>query len=538
MTDLLSITIPELILVGAACVLFFLGCSRRTAARGVAAWLALGALLSALVVSVYALFSAVVPVEMVSGSLRLDNFGRYIRVLGLAVGVILLLLAWPTRADRTGNSALRFGGDAGEFYAMFLLSIAGLLLVAVADDLIVLFLALELMSIPTYIMVSISRPIAAAQEAAVKYFFLGALSIAVMLLGFSYLYGSTGQIRFAEMSAVLRRSMEATGALPRWQMFGVILVLIGFAYKMAAFPLHFYAGDVYEGAATPVTAFLAFVPKTAGFVALIRLLTVVGGDHFMLPPQILTFLWVLAALTMTIGNVLALLQNNVKRVMAYSSVAHSGYMLVGIAALFPHLQRPDPRPLALSGVLFYLAAYGIMNCGVFGVLMLLPARDGRDDSAETFTDLAGQGWRHLGLGLGMAACCLSLIGIPLTVGFLGKLMLIRPALAGGLTWLAIILVINAAVSATYYLHIIGAMFLRPEGAVGEQALSGGAAVRRPQFAVGLGVVLSVTGTLLFGAVPPAAQILTYGAELGAEISCAQPIAPAATGPGRVAADSP
>jgi NADH-quinone oxidoreductase subunit N len=251
----------------------------------------------------------------------------------------------------------------------------------------------------------------------------------------------------------------------------------------------------------------------------------IGGPTFtLLPPSIVTLLWILAAITMSIGNVLALLQNNVKRVLAYSSVAHSGYMLVGLAAM-----HTVPRE-ALAGVLFYLAAYGIMNTGAFGVLMLLPPRDGRDDAAETFEDLAGQGRRHVGLGLAMAVCCFSLIGIPLTVGFLGKLLLIKPALNGGLTWLAIILIINAAVSAAYYLRIVAALFLRTDGPTTAATAVAGIQATQPQFAVRLGVVLSVLLTLVFGAIPPAAQMLTANATTGSQISAQAPAEPAAPAP--------
>jgi len=400
-------------------------------------------------------------------------------------------------------------------------------LTAVADDLIVLFLALELVSIPTYVMVSISRRIPAAQEAAVKYFFLGALSIAIMLFGFSYLYGTTGHIHFAQMSAVFQSTLHAAGTLPAWQMLAIILTVIGFAYKMAAFPLHFYAGDVYEGAATPVTAFLAFVPKTAGFVALIRLLQVVGGDTFAVPTQLTTFLAVLAAITMFVGNVLALLQQNIKRILAYSSIAHTGYMLVGITALtstrsLQLLGLPTARDTALAGVLFYLAAYGLMNSAAFGVLMLLPSRSSPDDSAETFSDIASQGRRHIALGLAMAVSCFSLIGIPLTVGFLGKVMLIRPAFSASLAWLAILLIINAAISASYYLHIVASMFLRSESPGIEQVPTPAPIAMQPQFPVALGIFLSVATTIAFGAVPPAITTLTYGAEMGAQAIVAAP----------------
>src|SRR5688500_13170765 len=289
MGQLLSILAPELVLSAAACVLFMLGCFRGRGVRMVAPFLALAALVVVLVMQAYfgGTDAASATGDDRTSSIRIDHLGHYIRMIGVAIAIVLLLLAWPARGDAEGNSALRYGADGPEFYALMLLSVAGLLLTAVANDLIVLFLALELVSIPTYVMVSVSRPLAVAQEAGVKYFFLGALSVALMLFGFSYLYGTTGEINFAALSDKLAASMrENGGVLPAWQMLGVLLVIVGFAFKMAAFPLHFYAGDVYEGAATPVTAFLAFTPKTAGFVALIKLLFVIGGSNFDLPPKI------------------------------------------------------------------------------------------------------------------------------------------------------------------------------------------------------------------------------------------------------------
>ena len=514
MSELLSNLAPELILTVVACVLFLLGCFRHRGARTVAPFLALAALVLVLLLQIDfrdTSEDSIHRTTIVHG-VHVDSLSEYIRFISAALAIVLLLLAWPSRADGTGNSALQYGGDGPEFYGLFLFSIAGLLLVSAANDLIVLFLALELVSIPTYVMVSVSRPVPVAQEAGVKYFFLGALSVALMLFGFSYLYGTTGEISFPALSNKLRAAATVNGgALPAWETLAVLLVIVGFAFKMAAFPLHFYAGDVYEGAATPVTAFLAFVPKTSGFVALIKLLFILGGPRFDLPPKIVALLWVLAALTMTIGNVLALLQNNVKRVLAYSSIAHSGYMLVGIVALAKTNAPMD----ALHGVLFYLAAYGLMNAGAFGVLMLLPSRDNADDAAETYEDLAGQGRRHVGLGLAMAVSCFSLIGLPLTVGFFGKLFLIRPALQAGLIWLVIVTMINAAISAAYYLRIVATLFLRPEPTA-TTALADRAepAPLRRQFAVQLGVIVSVVGTLLFGSLPPATQVLVISAMKG------------------------
>jgi NADH-quinone oxidoreductase subunit N len=316
-------------------------------------------------------------------------------------------------------------------------------------------------------------------------------------------------------------------------MLAVVMLIAGFAFKMAVVPLHVYAGDVYQGAATPVTAFLSFVPKTSGFVALIKLLYAVGGANWALPPQIARLLWVMAALTMTFGNVLGLLQYNLKRLLAYSSIAHSGYMLAGIAALVgayhtvPEGNRAEVQHDALMGVIFYLTAYGIMNAAAFGVLMLLPSRDGRAGAAaETFEDIAGQGRRHVGLGLCMAIACFSLIGIPLTVGFLGKVLLIKPAWEAHNNWLVILIVINAAISAGYYLRIVGTMFLRdlPADSLSEPQIQ---PARSLPISLALGA--SVLGTVLLGTVLPLTNVFTTSAVLATRIDDGQGPAPIKAG---------
>jgi NADH-quinone oxidoreductase subunit N len=278
-------------------------------------------------------------------------------------------------------------------------------------------------------------------------------------------------------------------------MLAVLMLIGGFAFKIAAVPMHAYAGDVYQGAATPVTAFLAFVPKTTGFIALIKILWVAGGDSWSVPNQIVTLIAVLAVLTMTVGNVLGLLQNNIKRVLAYSSIAHTGYMLVGLSALLKSTDA-NTQAAALGGVLFYLTAYGVMNAGAFGVLMLLPSRNPKPaTTAETFDDIAGTGRENVGLGLAMAACCFSLTGIPLTVGFFGKVFLIQPALnTPGLTWLAIAMMVNAAISAAYYLRIVGTMFLKSEATMEAEAPER-VTIPAP---IGVAIALSVIGTLVLG----------------------------------------
>ncbi len=339
-------------------------------------------------------------------TLHVFHFAEYIKLITAGVSLLFVLLSWPTGPNATGNAALELGGDAGEFFALMLLSITGVFLVAGTNDIILLFLGIELASIPTYIMVSISRPLPVAQEAGVKYFFLGAMAAAIMLFGFSYLYGTTGQ---TQLDSIMRmwhpHNYNSAAAMTSWQMLAVLMVLAGFAFKVAAVPMHEYAGDVYQGAATPLTALLAFIPKISGIVAIIKILYVAAGPKWIAPDVLIKLMWVLAILTMSVGNVLGLLQVNIKRVMAYSSVAHTGYMFVGLTALLAAKGSPDIQRQALLGVLFYITAYGIMNAGVFGVLMLLPARGSTRygtpgtlrempptaGAAETYEDIAGQG---------------------------------------------------------------------------------------------------------------------------------------------------
>jgi NADH-quinone oxidoreductase subunit N len=460
MFELVRAILPEIVLCAVACVLLLMGVSLRPAVRRFAPVLAVAALVAAGMTQL-AVFAGNQPiVDFRWNTVRVYEFARYIKLLSCAIGVLLVLLAWPSDRQGTGGPAHQFGSEASEFFAFMLLSIAGIFFVAGANDIMLLFLGLELASIPTYIMVSISRPLAVAREAGVKYFFLGALAAALMLFGFSYLYGTTGT---TQLDAIATITASHSGLSP-WQTLAVVMLIVGFAFKMAVVPLHFYAGDVYQGAATPVTAFLSFVPKISGFVALLKILYAVTGGAWHADHYIVRLLWVLAVLTMTIGNVLGLVQVNVKRVMACSSIAHSGYMLVGVTALVS-TSNYEIQSAALAGVLFYLTAYGLTNIGAFGVLILLPGKQNIPaTSAETFDDLAGLGREHVLLGLAMAVSCFSLIGIPLTVGFFGKFLLILPAWRADLTWLVILLVANAAISAAYYLQIIGALFLGDETA--------------------------------------------------------------------------
>lgn len=561
--NLFSLLLPELLVTAAALVLFLLGVVKGPAGRKVAPWIALGGLIVGGIVAFLQLGGG--NESDFTGAIVAGDFSGYVKLITAGVGIILLLLCWPTNDDATGNRGLWFGHDAGEFFGLLLLSLVGIMLVAGANDTILLFMGIELASIPTYVLVVMGRPVPAAQEAGLKYFYLGAMSAAVMLLGFAYLYGATGTTNLSEISASFAGTLPLNDIFSAgtWRTVAIVLLLLGFAFKLAAVPLHLYAGDVYTGAATPVTALLSFVPKTTGIVATVKVLLAVSGGVTgeLVGGEVWKTLFFVSILTMTVGNAMALLTENLKRVMAYSSIAHSGYMLAALtvlAAAYPlagdgYIAR-DATLLAVSGVLFYLAAYGVMNSGVFGVLMMLPTRkvfidaDGNrrrlpTATAETYADLRGIGRRHPFLTAAMAVCCISLIGIPLTVGFLGKFFVIRPALqlaeAGGVTatwmyWLIGLTVLNAAVAAAYYLRIVSEMILLRSVEEEDADVEGIAyepppAPRQP-WPIVTATALSVIGIFLFGMFPFGIRILDNSADRAARA------VPLATVPTRVVPD--
>ncbi|MGA1225172.1 MAG: NADH-quinone oxidoreductase subunit N, partial [Phycisphaerales bacterium] len=297
-----------------------------------------------------------------------------------------------------------------------------------------------------------------AQEAAVKYFFLGALSAATFLYGFALLYGATGSLELGVIREVLA-AQAADGGISTMAMLGAVLAIIGIGFKLAAVPMHFYAPDVYEGASSATTAFLGFMPKIAGVLALIVLLSAIGyGGHSFeangtvqdvrgLPMPITGTLWMIAVLTMVLGNVGALLQRNVKRMLAYSSMAQSGYLIIGLIA------GPEA---GFNAVLFYLLGYGVTNTAMFAVLASLE-RNGED--VETLDDLSGLRTRHPVLAWMLAASAISLIGMPPLIGFFGKLALFASAIEAGQTVLVIIAAVNSAVSAFYYLQLVAVPML-------------------------------------------------------------------------------
>jgi len=465
---------PEIIMLtgGVACLL--IGLASKASVRRATVAVAAGTLVLAGVAAVIVSDPAFVSAERLAS---LSPMATYVKLAVVGIGLLLLMVAarvpeklhttinseQPTEDGRSWDPALAV---RGEFFGFFLFSLTGVMLCAGASDLAWLFLALELVSLPTYVMIAISRDKLEAQESAVKYFFLGALAVAIFLYGFALIYGATGFTTFAEIRATIVAQMAAGQGMSPLLILGIALSVIGISFKIAAAPMQFYAADVYEGAASPVTAFLAFVPKAAGFVSLILLLDLVRSPAGELPTQIVVLLSIMAAVTMTYGNVMGLLQTNLKRMLGYSSIAHSGYMIIGLLAA--STSTGSTLESGTAGILFYLVAYGLGNLGGFAVLACI---EKQGDEAQQIEDLNGLSQRNPILAAIMLISMLSLIGLPPMIGFIGKIYLFSPAVADHL-WLVVLAVINSAISGAYYLRVTAACYFgEPSKAAGSSEIT-------------------------------------------------------------------
>jgi len=462
---------PEMILFVAAVVVAILGLSKNHAVRASLPFVTCTALIASIVVVPFSWTSE----NAQTANLLLPMLGHFVKPLLAGVGVLLVLLSVGA-VDRQMEEALGRGRTAfdpqrvvrGEYYAFFLLSVMGAMLLCNAQDLIWLFLAIELVSLPTYIMVAIGGAGGRNHEAAVKYFFLGAMSTAVFLYGFALLYGSTGSLEFIAIRDALAAQAAGSG-IDSLAMIGLIMIILGFCFKITAVPMHFYAPDVYEGAPTHVAAFLAFVPKTAGFTAMILILTCVGwSGHALidsdgvripydgLPTPIAAILWMIAVLTMTLGNIGALLQKSVKRILAYSSVSHSGYLVLGLIA---------GSTGGIEAVYFYLLAYGVMTTASFAVLCAL---ERRGEEINLFSDLSGLRQRHPTMAWMLALSAASLVGLPPFIGFFGKIYLFIAAFEANQFTLVLAAVLNSAISGLYYLRLAIVPLVAPPSARSEE----------------------------------------------------------------------
>jgi NADH-quinone oxidoreductase subunit N len=482
MADRLWFLIPEFILLAGAMVCAIGGISSLAAIRRRTGFIACTFLLIALITVPFVYGQS----DRSHEETMLPELGMYIKAMVAFVG-LLLVATMGGLIDGGYERAIGAGKDrfdamrssSGEFHALLLLSLAGVMLICEARDLIWLFLALELVSLPTYVMVAMSRWSRTAQEAAMKYFFLGALSAALMLYGFALLYASTGTLVLQEITEAFAEQ-QAIGSLSVLAQVGMLLAIFGLLYKIAAAPMHLYAPDVYQGAASAVTAFLAFVPKTAGMIAIIILLSTIGWEDG-LPASIEMALWVVAVLTMILGNIGALLQRSAKRMLGYSSIAHSGYMLIGVIA------GPE---LGLQAVLVYLFVYGVTNTAAFATLASL-SRNGK--SVDSLEDLAGLYRTSPLAAAAMAVSCGSLLGVPPLLGFWGKLLLFAAGIAAGQLSLIIVAAVSSAISAWYYLKLIGLAVLSSPQNHGEPTK---VTLRWPLAVAVLGACIAIGGPVM------------------------------------------
>lgn len=400
--------------------------------------------------------------------ITLDNYA-------LTLNWIFLLVAGITIAISLEYLA-RHEIERGEYYPLILFATGGMMLLGQGVDLIVLFLGLELLSITLYVLVGFAYPRLSSEEAAMKYLLIGAFAAGFLVFGIALLYGATGSSNLNEISTIL--SKRALAANDRtFLLVGGALVIVGFGYKIAMAPFHMWTPDVYEGAPTPVTAFMSVGAKAAGFAALTRFLILALGtqrDTWM------PALAALAAVTMIVGNISAVAQVNVKRMLAYSSIGHAGYILLGVLAA---------NNRGIEGFLFYLLAYALTNLGAFAVLIAL---EQQGEAAWNMNDFAGLWLRRPWLATAMALCMFSLAGVPPTIGFVAKFYVFTAAWQVGLGWLALIGVITSVIAAFFYLRIVVQMFMREP-------------VREPRAAfdpgLTIGIGLAALGILVLGIIP-------------------------------------
>lgn len=375
------------------------------------------------------------PQEGFAGSVVLDNFAIFFTIIFiLAAGLTILI---------SDGYLHREGYPVGEYYPLILFCTAGAMWMASGTDLMTIFLGLEVLSVSLYVLAGFFRGDPRSNEAGLKYFFLGAFSTGFLLYGIALLYGVTGSTKIAVIAQYVSQMPAVTGN--PMMIAGAILLLIGFLFKIGVAPFHMWVPDVYQGAPTPITAFMSAGPKAAALAALLRVAIIALGS---IQADITALFWVLAVLTMIAGNFMALNQTNIKRMLAYSSVAHAGYALVGIVAW---------NQIGLSAILFYMLVYTFMNIGAFAVLVLAGKRGEENLTLEGF---AGFGFKRPFLGVAMCIFLFALMGLPPTAGFTAKFFVFAGALKAGYVWLAVIGVLNSAVSLYYYLRIIVYMYFR------------------------------------------------------------------------------
>jgi NADH-quinone oxidoreductase subunit N len=487
-----GLILPEAIVCGVAVLVMLLDAFARPTQRWVTGGISLAGLAAASVacVMMWMNFTGNSP-RGFHGMIVLDEMRLSFTLIFLLVSALTILISmvWVE------NEKL----PAGEFHSLLMFATAGMMLMASGNDLVIIFLGLEILSIATYVMAGFRRTDLRSNESSLKYFILGSFSSAFLLYGIALVYGATattsGLAGTTNVTEIATRLNVAR--YPELLLAGAAMMLVGFGFKIATAPFHVWTPDVYEGAPTPVTAFMAAGPKAAGFAAFLRVFifgfpfVAAAGTSVAAQPNTVwvNTMVVLAMITMSVGNIVAIVQNNVKRMLAYSSIAHAGYALVGFVAAGA-TRELSARNDALASVAFYMLTYAVMNLGAFAIVTLIARNNDRRTEVE---DYNGIGFRAPALAFTLSIFLLSLLGLPLTAGFIGKVMVFRAALNEGFYALVVVAVLNTAISAYYYLRLIIVMFFR-------ERTTEWTAPRVPASAA-LAIIITIVGVFYLGLFP-------------------------------------
>jgi len=502
--------LPEYILTGTAVLIMLIEAVLKPGTtRKPLGWLAIAGAVATGVVSYCQLHLG--PLTAFSGTILVDAFSIFFHLLIAAVVVATLL----TSLDYFEGNA----SHAGEYYALVLFGAVGMMFMTCSVDLLMVFIGLEISSISTYIMAGFRKSQAAASESSIKYFLLGSFATAFFLYGVALAFGATGSTSIAAIAAGL-----GTSATPRMAFLALAMMIVGLGFKISAAPFHVWTPDVYQGAPAPVVGFMSTAPKAAAFAVLLRI-TFSGFPQMQHRWSVL--MWALAALSMTIGNLGALKQTDVKRMLAYSSIAHAGYLLVAFTAL-PHA--------GIAAACFYTASYAAMNVGAFAVVTQV---SGFSETLRTVEDYQGLAARRPILAALFAFFLLSLIGIPFTGGFFGKFYVFTAALAAGHVWLAVVGLLNSGVACFYYLRLLASIYARPKDTAvhtSEQDASSGTVVLQATTTgvlsapAAIALVLTAAATLFLGILPGHILHLADYASWSLGASNAQTLVPSAIRP--------
>jgi len=456
--------LPEIILTLVGVLIMFLEAVTNEDQKSIFAPLSIAGLAAALIAAVAAYGD---PGPAFQNMLTIDGFATFFRVLVIGVGMLAIL---------TSSGYLRLENSrGGEFYALILFSIVGQSIMASANELIMIFIGLEISSIASYILAGYLRDDARNNESALKYFLLGSFATAFLLYGVAWIYGTTGSTNLV----LIRRALLIGSQPVALAGVAAALIFVGFAFKISAVPFQSWAPDVYQGAPAPVSAFLSVGPKAAAFAVLLR---VFQSAFEPIASTWMPLVWGVALATMTVGNFAAILQSNIKRLLGYSSIAHAGYILVAVTANSGN---------GSAAAMFYLAAYAFTNIGAFAVVSYVSRKGEKYTGVD---DFAGLAQRQPGMAAMLSIFLLSLIGVPLTGGFFGKFYIFKAALDAHLVWLTVLGLLNSAVAAYYYLRVLVVMYFKEPGEAAEDIPPAGAALR-------IAVYGSALGTLVLGIFP-------------------------------------